>query len=158
MPMNKQQLASAFIKIFSSGGSTRQQARDIAKAYSDYAQNATSPSPGTVNPAMKAVKMNVLAAALIVAFNSKSGTSTAKSMGNAFSAFWMGTTFIATPPGIVTAAIPVSLIKSFISSANKKDNTRQAAHKLANNLHKWALSSVIVTHAPVPPGPVGPVS
>lgn len=164
MPLVKQQLASALTKALSPNqkiSSAKTQAFNIAKAYSDYAQNALSPAGGTVDPSTKAVKLRTLATALEGVFKTKKGGSAvANGMGTAFSAFWLlpPTVFIAVPPGAVTAAIPASLIKALIGSASKKDTVKKASEKLASNLHTWTTTAVIVTHLPVPPGPVGPLT
>jgi len=162
MPLSQHQLQSALEQAFNNpAGSVGQKASAIAQAYSRYSQAAISPGGGTVDPSAQIAKQATLANSLEAVFKSaKNGPAVANGMGLAFSVFWAlpPTVFIAVPPGLVSAAIPSTLVASIASSGNKNDTRRSAASKLAKNLHQWTTTAVIVTHLPVPPGPIGPIT
>lgn len=164
MPLNPSGLESDLAAIF--GPDHRPQtaaeaAQRWAAAYGSYASAAADcagASPLGI-PASQASLQAALAAAF--ANNRATAADTAQALGAAYSAFWGPIIFVGVPimgtvilPGI-PAALQAALLSAWPALAASRASADDAAQQLAQALHTFT-QSVIVIHVFPPPGPPPP--
>lgn len=168
MSLDKSGLQRSLEKVFKTPAKNfRVPASSLAAAYYNYAKSAASCS-GVINPASLAGKQTVLARAIEAAYTtSKSPASSMPLLAAAFAAFWMAppVAFTGPTPGVVTAAIPATLLSGLMSvtainaskaAAGKGSPSRAVASQWAKALDAWT-KTVLAAHAP-PSACAGPLT
>lgn len=168
MPLNKAGLQKSLEKHFKAPSKNfKIPASTMAEAYFKYAKTANS-CAGAINPASLAGKQATLAKAIEAAYTvSKDPASCMGLVSTAFAAFWMlpPVAFIGPTPGVVTAAVPATLMASLLAvsainaglaAAGAGQNATKVASQWATALDTWT-KTILAAHTP-PSACAGPLT